>query len=550
MYAVLGILIVLVVAYFFTQPPSSKEKFANGDPNVDTLVVPKVILPPPPVVATTPKPVQKPGTIPNAPYEQIAKNSPYPYQDPTLIKTTRQRILNTLEMLKGFLAFQANEIEYRSDPTIQLPLTTARGDFQRLSSEANVLQRNPGLQPDMTEKEINEINDNLAYLQREVELIGANRPFENTGLQNLEEGFENPAQTGPAALGPLTQSAMNIQSATPTNFTAGIQSGPSNVNVLSPYSTNSLLNALPEIIGSQSAQSMPKFGYERSQTTIQPTHDPASLSDLMDFSAKIQGEILRLSASGTTDPIVNARITNLTNMKNDVNNIITKLQTNAILPTEVPIMKATIVNALPILGKPTEPLPQILQQLKLPAGLGNMLPSSVTKDPEAIQQTNTLIQKYAQDFLDGASASFAFRIGYTSPREVEIEQSRAKVAESTIDKTGYPSNQDLDAVANGLPISTTQTPNKVTDPYANDPRAELRSPGHFNWKERARHIEDQVRRREIPDSAVGIMPRDAKVSSDFSWKGYAKMICTRLQASVDTGLPQACGCPPGDWKGW
>lgn len=476
MYAVLGILAVLSIAYYLTST-STKESFSDtyAIAPKHTLTIPKTIMPPPPVVKSTPNASQIPGQIPNGPYQQIARNLPYAYQDPALIKTTRQRILDTLELLKGFLAFQANEIEYNSDPTIQLPLTTARSDFQRLSSEASVLQRNPGIQPDMTEKDINEINDNLAYLQREVELIGANRPFENTGLQNLE-GFQNPGE--------------------------------------------------------------------------QATHDPASEDDLKEFSARIQGEILRLSASGTTDPIINARITNLTNLKNDVDGVLAKMQSGAILSTEVPIQKADIIKALPILGRPTEPLPQILKMAQLPAGLANMLPSSITKDPNAIQQTNSLIQKYAQDFMDGASASVAVRINYTSPREVEIAQSRGKTKQSTVDQSGFPSTIDLDAVANGLPVSSTQTPQNVTDPYANDPRAELRSPAHFNWKERARHIEDQIRRRGIPDNAVGLMPRENRVSNDFSWKGYAQMICSRLQSNFDTGVPEACGCPPGDWKGW
>jgi hypothetical protein len=476
MYAVLGLLVIVVLAYYLTQPLSNKETFSDtyAQPPKHDLTIPKTIMPPPPVVKTSPNASQIPGTIPNAPYQQIARNLPYAYQDPALIKTTRQRILDTLELLKGFLAFQANEIEYRSDPTIQLPLITARSDFQRLSSEANVLQRNPGLQPDMTEKEINEINDNLAYLQREVELIGANRPFENTGLQNLE-GFQNPGGD---------------------------------------------------------------------------SYEPASEDDLKEFSARIQGEILRLSASGTTDPVVNARITNLTNLKNDVDGVLAKIQSGAILSNEVPIQKADIQKALPILGKPTEPLPQILKMAQLPAGLANMLPSAITKDPVAIQQTNSLIQKYAQDFFDGASASVAVRINYTSPREVEIAQSRAGSQKSMVDQTGFPSNEDLDAVANGLQVASTLTPSRVTDPYGNDPRAELRSPAHFNWKERARHIEDQIRRRGIPDNAVGLMPRENRVGQDFSWKGYAKMICSRLQSNFDTGVPEACGCPPGDWKGW
>ena len=46
------------------------------------------------------------------------------------------------------------------------------------------------------------------------------------------------------------------------------------------------------------------------------------------------------------------------------------------------------------------------------------------------------------------------------------------------------------------------------------------------------------------------MPNNTKVSNEFSWKGYARMICTRLQATMDPSLPETCGCPAMDWPGW
>ena len=104
--------------------------------------------------------------------------SPLPYQDTTLIKANRQQLIDTLELLKGFLAFEAQEISERSDPTIQLPLNTARGDFHTLQSQVEVLNRNPGLQPSVTLSHLNEISSNLAYLQREVRLIGAAGPIQ------------------------------------------------------------------------------------------------------------------------------------------------------------------------------------------------------------------------------------------------------------------------------------------------------------------------------------------------------------------------------------
>jgi hypothetical protein len=73
---------------------------------------------------------------------------------------------------------------------------------------------------------------------------------------------------------------------------------------------------------------------------------------------------------------------------------------------------------------------------------------------------------------------------------------------------------------------------------------------HFDWKQRAKEIESQVKKRGLKPTDFGIMPEGQKVSNDFSWKGYARMICTRLQATMDPALPETCGCPPMDWKGW
>ena len=191
MYAFLTLLSILVILFIIAKTTQKKETFVGHVPlNTDSKpTLPTNI----PAVVELPVGVQAsdlPGPLPTAPYQQIGANLPSPYKDPALIKTTRQRILNVLELTKGFLAFQATEIEDRSDPTIQLPLNTARSDLQRLESEANVLQRNPGLTPHMTALDIAQIEDNIAYLQKEVELIGSNRPFQGPQHDVDLEGFD------------------------------------------------------------------------------------------------------------------------------------------------------------------------------------------------------------------------------------------------------------------------------------------------------------------------------------------------------------------------
>ena len=183
-----------------------------------------------------------------------------------------------------------------------------------------------------------------------------------------------------------------------------------------------------------------------------------------------------------------------------------------------------------------------------------MLPPNVSNNPEVSREINKLVDKYADTIVNGLSASVSMK--YTSPREVE----KARNMNSTIDKTGFPSISDLNNTNNSyfMPNGTPNNPNDVsfsgkscvTDKLAPKPQDAGRGPSHFDWKTRVKEIENQVRKRGLQQSDFGIMPQNTKVSDDFSWKGYARMICTRLQATMDPALPETCGCPPMDWKGW
>jgi hypothetical protein len=488
MFAFLALLFVLIVIYFFTSESERKEGFdpVNTSPshkvNIPINIIPPPISPPPVrnVDDSNVQPANLPGQLPIAPYEQIAAMSPLPYQDTTLIKANRQQLIEMLELLKGFLAFEAQEISERSDPTIQLPLNTARSDFHTLQAEVEVLNRNPGLQPTITLSHLNEISSNLAYLQREVRLIGAAGPIQ----------------------GPI------YEFVNPVNVTGGALEGFENMN-----------------------------GEAANNGQI------ATPKDLEDFVARLSAEIIRLAASGTTDPVINARIVALTQMKSNVQTILDQVQTGALMPVEIPIMKKDIDNAFPILGKPDQPLPQVIKTLGLPPGLANLLPPNVQKNPEVTREINKLIDKYADTIVNGVSASFAVK--YTSPREAE----KMRAATSTIDKTGFPSVADLDNACNAKFVPSGGVA-PVTDKLAPTPMDAGRGPSHFDWKTRAKQIEDQVKKRGLNPSDFGIMPNNTKVSNEFSWKGYARMICTRLQATMDPSLPETCGCPPMDWPGW
>ena len=43
---------------------------------------------------------------------------------------------------------------------------------------------------------------------------------------------------------------------------------------------------------------------------------------------------------------------------------------------------------------------------------------------------------------------------------------------------------------------------------------------------------------------------DTMAKENFSWRGYTRMVCTRLATVYDPSIPELCGCPPPSWIGW
>lgn len=143
------------------QPSESKESF-QGAP-----------------MQACPQPSNPPGKLPTAVYGNISDNAPRPAFDPSLEPTTKDRLLTTLDALTGFMNFEGNYLEERSDPQVQLPLGTLKADIQMLTNEALVLQRNPGLRSSITQLQMAEIEANLDFLQQQYRRFDA----EGVGLE-------------------------------------------------------------------------------------------------------------------------------------------------------------------------------------------------------------------------------------------------------------------------------------------------------------------------------------------------------------------------------
>lgn len=456
-------------------------------------------------------PYSMPGDLPVAGYQQIGAMSPLPYQDTTLIKANRQQLISLLELVKGFLAFEAQELSEKSDPSIQLPLQTARSDLLVLQREVEVQNRNPGVQSTITLTNLNEMSSNLAYLQQQVRLIGAAGSLQGP-VNQFHEGF----------LDPTTTVTVPVPTTTGTGTTgttaATVATVPAPTTVTIP------------LTGAASGTTAPLA--PATTSTPAPISVPATMEDLKKLQSNVQGQINKLSASGTNDPVTKQRISGLTGIQSYVKGIIDQLTAGTLFPGDVPIMKSDVDRAFTVVSTPNSSIADALSILGIATGIQD--------NSKAMTQLNTLVNKYADQIINGVSATF--QVKYTSPNELGLARA------SSINKTGFPSMADLNNVSNAK-FMPADSGVPVTDRLAALPMNGGRGPAQFDWRQRAKEIEDQVKKRGLNPADFGITPIKT-ASPEFSWKGYARMICTRLQATMDPALPVTCGCPPMDWTGW
>lgn len=450
------LLIVLLVASYGLQ----KEGFVNPGSN-QSLLAPQVIVPkvnpkPAPLEIGTPAPYLPPSEKDYGPaFGDIARVNTLPYRDPSLEAAPYARLAELLESLKGFFAFEAKSLEKRSDPQIQLPLTTARGDMQRLTDEVAVLKRNPGIGSMLTQGQVDDIQANLAYLQREFRL-SVNSV---SGRSDLLEGFENPDEE------------------------------------------------------------------------VSPRLTTQQVEELV---TRVNVEMARLSASGTTDPLITARVNTLRDIKNKLDTIVTEVKNGTKPEASIPILKSDMDKFLPVMGKPSEPLPELINSLNLPPTLSNLFPATGSGDISASRIAETLFKNYGDAVLKAITDNL-------NPPKTTSDTPVFMTAGSKApgsDIVAFPRGEMESATAD---MEMGRLEAKLTPAGA---------PAKFDWMKKSAEICDEIRKRGLNPSDFGCMKPNQVVSPDFSWRGHARMVCTRLLTTPDPGLPETCGCPPLNWAGW
>ena len=280
-----------------------------------------------------------------------------------------------------------------------------------------------------------------------------------------------------------------------------------------------------------------------------------TVDQLKDLSTKLSVEIVRLQKSGTNDPVVKSRVNVFTSMLQFVNNIKSRIDNGTLKAADIPIKLTDYQNFLPALGTNSGGIGKLMSASGL-SSLSSLFNAYDAGDISGSQIAEALFEKYADEILKGMSYNLTF--SYTSPSEVAKEQAiasgwNAKNAYSSFSKQGGVSSGDLvDGLLDGFSGGATGR-GEFEEKIQHLSRPPSQAPtqiGKFDWKVRAEAITENIRKAGMNPDDFGCLERGAQVGRDYSWRGHAKMVCSRLATHADPGIPEQMGCPPVSWKGW
>ena len=293
-------------------------------------------------------------------------------------------------------------------------------------------------------------------------------------------------------------------------------------------------------VGTETIEGFVSEGYSEDEK-------PITLTQLKLLSTSIGAEILRLKASGTTDPVINARVGIFTKINQTVSDLLTKIGNGSMKEADIPIKVKDYIHFLPALGDSSAGIGGLLSDSGF-GSLSNLFNSYDTGDASGSQVAAALFERYAKDLLHGLSYNVS--VSYTSDNDVKKQKALASYAKAYASSKLHPGVEgargDFDRTVRDLDdVAGFENNDSVRPPSVSGGKA-----GSFDWKGRAEAITDAIKRAGMNPSDYGCLEKGAHVSSGYSWRGHAKMICSRLATNADPAIPEQMGCPPVSWKGW
>jgi hypothetical protein len=495
----------------------------------------------------------------------IATVNSRPSKDPILEKANTKQLEILQAALRSFLELEAPNIQESSENSIQLSLTLLRSNLNKLDNEVKMLKENPGKESSVTQDDIDDMYDNLTYLEK-------------TWRQNPQDSIEafqddygsssNYDSLGTASNYNYVTSASNLSNynsvgaASNYNYvTTASNLSNYNSNIRNTSNTSNFLGNLINTVFSGSNTS--------NTSNTSSSNNNISLNDLRTLITKIDVTIARLTSSGTTDPIVLARVDVLNKMKQRINSIISDVISGVRDEKDIPITKDAMDNFLKSIANTSSPLSQLFGSN---VALADLFPAYSAGDTDGAMFSQYLFKQYGDMLFKGLSWNVGFDLKYTSENERSMANSLANAISSSIPNANVTTRpHNTDSLGNLAPYggsnfasvinrlqnqylpnnSSQQTQEQQQQQQQQQQRQQQRQRGQpFDWHERANFICGSIKKRGLNPDDFGCHRPEEYVSANYSWRGYAKMVCERLETSYDTGLPETCGCPPTNWAGW
>jgi hypothetical protein len=295
-----------------------------------------------------------------------------------------------------------------------------------------------------------------------------------------------------------------------------------------------------------------------------------TLDQLKLLQTNILATITRLTASGSTNPLLTQRVNVLETILHNIDSYITQVSKGTLKISDVPITLDQYMKFLPFID-PTkslnvnEPLPNLIRQTGASSALMNLFPYFMNGDISGADLARELFDKYAKDLFSETSYDINLKFNHKSESERRIAETVAKAMLNPIIRPfadnngegGY-GNAPYSSGSRGetekkMTTMSGSTDGKTTtknDKNIGDTTNISTVPAVLDWKARSQQICDQISKRGLDPNDYGCLKNTKEVDANFSFRGYARMICSRLGTNYDPSIPDLCGCPPPTWAGW
>jgi len=253
-----------------------------------------------------------------------------------------------------------------------------------------------------------------------------------------------------------------------------------------------------------------------------------------------------------------------------------KVKNGSLDESQIPIMVNDYNGFLPFVDpnnmgmSQNNPLPQLLTGLNANPGLANLFPAYFAGDISGAQLSQQLFEKYASSLFKDMSYDVTVKLGKKSESDrilsAELSQALANGALGGNHPVDFTDSSSLFGAAmnslgnggefmstikgmmgSGAGSAGTESSMAGSAPVS---VGQFGLPATLDWKERSSEICEQISKRGMNPYEFGCLQDPDDVDKNFSFRGYAKMICSRLETVYDPGTPQLCGCPSATWSGW